>query len=293
MFKLAFSTVACPDRTIRDAFELASACGYDGIELRTLGANDPTLLCEPALTGAGKLRQRAVATGVEIACLSTSFRFDAPVWPPVIGRALPSFAHRSRPAQRAVDAADDMGCRLVRVFGFEVQGNEKRTRAIKRIAAAMMPVLDTARARSVNVVIENGGSFQTPAQLAELFEACEQHPQLKAVYDIAVGSAGGATLEQAVRELGTRLAMVRVRTLDAEGNPRPTTPAEARSFSKVLTEAAYRGWVSVEWPVAWVPELVERHGATENVLRTVADALRMSMPASSVLVSNPRVAVGV
>ncbi|MCB1281596.1 MAG: hypothetical protein KDB18_08735, partial [Salinibacterium sp.] len=52
MFKLAFSTVACPDRTLVEAFQFAVDCGYDGLELRTLGSNDPTLLCEPSLTGA-------------------------------------------------------------------------------------------------------------------------------------------------------------------------------------------------------------------------------------------------
>lgn len=293
MFKLAFSTIACPDQTLEQVFELAVDCGYDGIELRTLGSNDPTLLCEPSLTGSEKIRRLAVSSGVELACLSTSFRFDAPVWPPVLGRALPSFAHRSRPAQRAVDAADDMECELVRVFGFEIGRGERRPSAVRRIAGALLPVLDSARARKVEVVMENGGSFQTAAELLELFEACEQHPNLYAAYDLSVGMAAGDSLDDVLPKLGERLALLRIRSLDDAGLSKPLSHAEARELVHTLLDAGYDRWVSVDWPVTWMPELVERHGQTPTVLTNISDLLRGAVPEGTPMDVNPRVAVGV
>ncbi len=293
MFKLAFSTVACPDRTLEQAFKFAVECGYDGIELRTLGSNDPTLLCEPSLTGSEKIRRLAVSSGVELACLSTSFRFDAPVWPPVVGRALPSFAHRSRPAQRAVDAADDMECELVRVFGFEVGKRERRRSAVRRIAGALMPVLDSARARQVDVVLENGGSFQTADELMELFEACEQHPSLRAAYDLSVGQAAGDSIDDVLAKLGERLALLRLRSTDGDGQPKPMSHAEARTLVPTLVDARYAGWMSVDWPIAWMPELAERHGETSTVLANIADVLRGAMPEGTSRAVSHRVAVGV
>ncbi len=293
MFKLAFSTVACPDRTLEEAFGLAVESGYDGIELRTLGTNDPTLLCEPALTGSEKIRKLAVSRGVELACLSTSCTFDAPIWPPVLGRALPTFAHRSRSVQRVIDAADDMECELVRVFGFEVPKGERRQQTIKRIAGALLPVLDSARARRVNVGIENGGSFQKAKELLEIFEACEQHPNLRAVYDVSVGASAGESLGEALALLGRNLAMVRARSLDGHGMPKPITPAQARTIVPELVEARFEGWLSVDWPIAWMPELAERHGATTAVLSNAADAIRSAMPKATALVKDPRVAIGV
>lgn len=293
MFKLAFSTVACPDRTLTEAFQLAVDCGYDGIELRTLGSNDPTLLCEPALTGAEKIRKLAVRSGVELACLSTSVRFDAPIWPPVIGRALPSFAHRSRPAQRAVDFADDMECELVRVFGFEVGRSERRGPAIKRIAGALLPVLDSARARKVDVVLENGGSFATADSLLEVFEACEQHPNLRAGYDLALGESAGDNLADVLSKLDDRLSLIRLRPIDPKGQPKPLSPAEARRIIPQLAESNFSGWLTFEWPVTWMPDLTEAQGPTKAVLSNVADAIRGALPETTPIVRNPRVAVGV
>lgn len=293
MFKLAFSTVACPDRTLQEAFALASETGYDGLELRTLGGTDPTLLCEPCLTGADKIRRLAVTSGVELACLSTSHRFDAPIWPPVLGRALPSFTHRARPAQRDVDAADDMGCSLVRVFGFEVGGRERRTSTLTRIAERMAPVLDTGRARRTNIVIENGGSFTSAADLLAIFQACEQHPNLRAAYDLTVGSAAGDTLQTALETLGQRLVLLRLRPVDDAGLPRPLNPADAHSIVPVLLEANFQGWVSIDWPVCWSPQATGAYGNAAEVLGKAADAIRSAMPTERARITSPRVAVGI
>ena len=293
MFKLAFSTVACPDRTLEEAFALAAEAGYDGLELRTLGGTDPTLLCAPCLTGADKIRRLAVTSGVELACLSTSHRFDAPIWPPVLGRALPSFTHRARPAQRDVDAADDMGCSLVRVFGFEVGGRERRTSTLTRIAERMAPVLDTGRARRTNIVIENGGSFTTAADLAAIFQACEQHPNLRAAYDLTVGMAAGDTLQSAFDTLGQRLVLLRLRPVDDAGLPRPLTPADAHSIVPVLLETNFQGWISVDWPVCWSPQATGAYGNAAEVLAKAADAIRSAMPTERARIPSPRVAVGI
>lgn len=291
MFKLSFSTVACPDRTLAEVFALANEAGYDGVELRTLGAGDPTLLCEPALTGPHKIRNLAVQSGVELASLSTSHRFDAPIWPPVLGRALPSFAHRARTAQRDVEAADDMECPRVRVFAFEVGPRESRKAALRRIAERMKLVLDSARARKVKLCIENGGSFTTSEHLLELFEACEQHPFLAASYDASVGAAAGESLGAALTTLGRRLELLRLRPMNDAGTPRPLTIADAQSIVPALLAASYTGWVSVDWPVCWMPQLTETHGPVAKVLSNAAEALRSALPTPRVMPS-PRVAIG-
>jgi len=53
--KFAFSTVACPDATLKQVAQKAKDMGYDGVELRTLGTGSAGLSCDPALSEPGKV----------------------------------------------------------------------------------------------------------------------------------------------------------------------------------------------------------------------------------------------
>ena len=157
----------------------------------------------------------------------------------------------------------------------------------------MAPVLDTGRARRTNIVIENGGSFTTAADLAAIFQACEQHPNLRAAYDLTVGMAAGDTLQSAFDTLGQRLVLLRLRPVDDAGLPRPLTPADAHSIVPVLLETNFQGWISVDWPVCWSPQATGAYGNAAEVLAKAADAIRSAMPTERARIPSPRVAVGI
>ncbi len=253
--KTAFSTVACPEWTLDQVFDFAAHLEFDGVELRTLGPASTDLACDPALTDPEKTRRMAARAGLATPCLATSARFDSPIRPPVVGRVLGEMMRPARLAQREVELADHLGCGFVRVFGFERPLGERAGSCIERIADRLRAVADTGRARGVRIVVENGGSFPTAADLMALIDRVG-NPMLGATYSVAVGHAAGEQPRDAIHTLGDRLWIAKVKDL-AGGRPCALGRGEVpcRAAVETLADRGFGGWVVYEWDRLWIGDL--------------------------------------
>lgn len=269
MFKPAFSTVACPEWTLKQVAERAIANGFEAVELRTFGDASTRLACDPSLTSDNKVRSMFMERGVEVLCLGTSVAFDAPIFPPVMGVFCQSAERSIREGKRAVDLAVRLECPYVRVFGFEYQAREPRPAALKRIGDRLSAVLDHADKSGVRIVIENGGSFPTSAELCELMDRV-QHPLLGVSYSLATGHAAGEPPESAVGALGDRLWVARIKDARA-GRPAFLGEGEVpcSRFAAALVQSEFDGPLVFEWDRAWIPGLAP----AEDAIRTAAVAM--------------------
>jgi len=263
MFKLAFSSIGCPDWTLRRVARAAVDSGFEGVELRTFGAGDGRLPSDPAWTDPAKIRNEVfVDDGVDIAALATSCRFDAPLGPPIIGRALDDFEKEVREAKRQLDLAAAIGARFVRVFAFEPAPAERPSKAIDRIAQRLELLCDHARHRGVVVLLENAGGYRRARDIACIIDRVG-NPLLGASYSIAVGARAGDTPAEALNALGESLRLVRVQ--DYRGAT-PCLPGDGeipcQEFVERLAGNNADGWVVFEWPKLWAPKLA----APEDVL---------------------------
>ena len=168
MLKPTFSTVACPELPLRAVAELAERHGFEGVELRTFGDDSRRFACDPALTAEEKTRTLFASRGVEVLSLATSCRFDATIFPPVIGHVIADTERSIREAKHAIDLAVRLECPYVRVFAFEIAPREKPAVATARIAERLRKVCDHADKTGARIVLENGGSFETAVQLRDL-----------------------------------------------------------------------------------------------------------------------------
>ncbi|MEK6703647.1 MAG: sugar phosphate isomerase/epimerase [Planctomycetota bacterium] len=253
--KFAFSTIACPDWTLDRVAALAQSAGYTGVELRSMGYAGSGLACEPALTSPSKLQSILRGAGAQPCCLSTSCRFDAPIEPPIIGWAISDHNRSAREAKGMVELAADLGCPMIRVFGFEFTSRERKVSAIDRIVSRLLQVADAGRARQVRVAVENGGSFASAAALAELLDAAD-HPSLGAVYNTATAHSAGDTLSSGLNVLSDRLLMLKLKDLK-DGKPcvlgEGQVPCQAALSS--ASAAGYDAWVSHEFDRAWFKDM--------------------------------------
>lgn len=267
--KIAFSTVACPDWTLERVMSFADDAEYQGVELRTFGWGCTDVACEPALTDPTKTRRLAIESGTHVMCLGTSLRFDPPVWPPVVGRALPGHDRNLELAKRFIGLADDLECPHLRVFGFDSPKGEKRTRTVARVVERLHELLAVASKHRVGLVFENGGAFSRAAEVAEVLRECDS-PWLGAAYNITVGVRDGDHVEEALDLLGDRLLTVKLK--DMQG----TQPVEIGHGEmplergvKHLARLDYSGWLVVEWMKHWRPELAAPEGVLRRALETV------------------------
>lgn len=265
---IAFSTVACPDWTLERVMSFADDAEYQGVELRSFGWGETGFACEPALTDPKKVRRLAIESGTHVMCLGTSLRFDAPVWPPVIGRALPGHDRNLREACRFVALANELECPTLRVFGFDPGNGEKRHKTVARVVERLQELLAAASKHRVSIVFENGGVFERAEHVAEVLSECDS-PWLGASYNIAVGAHGGDHVEAALDLLGDRLVSVKLKDM------RGKQPVEIGHGDMPLergvghlARTGFGGWVVVEWIRHWRPELAEPEGVLRRALET-------------------------
>lgn len=251
--KPAFSTIACPSWTLTRVAETAGRIGALGVELRTFGRGSTSLACDPTLTSEAKVRSLFDKVGVVPFCLATSVRFDAPIFPPVIGRAFGDTEASVREGKSAVDLARELEIPYVRVFAFELHGDESRKGGIARIMERLTKVLDHCRNTGVKLLIENGGSFPTATDLAELIDRAAS-PLLDAAYCPAVAALAGESVVSGVNVLGDRLASVKLRDMKAgRACAIGSGDLHAGDTIDVLRADGYDGWVVAELDLAWLP----------------------------------------
>lgn len=269
MLKPAFSTVACPEWTLSEVADRASACGFEAVELRTFGVASSRFACDPALTDGEKVRRIFSGRGVEILSLATGVSLEEPVNPPVIGWAISDTERSVRAARWAIDLAVAIECPLVRVFGFDIPAREDRSIATARIAKRLAAVADHAHNTGIRVVIENGGGFRKASEVVELVTAAAS-PLVGVSYSLPVGVDAGDSLEAALDALGDRLWVARFKDLN-HGQPVPLGEGQipCEQFTRELLKRGFSGPLVYEWDRAWrtglAPAEVELAAASARV----------------------------
>jgi sugar phosphate isomerase/epimerase len=253
--KLAFSTVACPDWTLEDVARRAQEMGYQGVELRTLGANSGGsasggIAADPALTDPAKVAGVFKAFGVEPVCLSTSVAFNH--------RSVSDGRAALRDARQSIDLASAIGCAYVRFFGYEVKPGDSRQSAMQRIAERVTTLLDYAADRGVQVLLENAGSFNTAKEWWWLFNLVE-HPMLGLCWNVANAAGAGEPPSVSVPTLNHRIVLGKVKdTVVGEGSgfvPLGEGTVGVDHFVRRLLGIGFDGYISVEHDRAWLTSL--------------------------------------
>ncbi len=223
-----------------------------GCELRTFGYGSTQFACDPALTDAAKLRTAFDKAGVAICSLATSLRYDEKVGPPVLASVLCEVDRCVRETRSLVDLAVQLECPLVRVFAFELPDGEPRKSGLSRITERLKKAADHCRNSGVSLMLENGGSFPSATDLAEILDTVD-NPMLVAAYSAPVGRMAGEDPAQAINVLGDRCVCVKLKDMH---DGKPVTLGEGdmhcRKTVESLAKASFTGWLVYEFDRAWL-----------------------------------------
>lgn len=291
--KIALSTVACSDWTIERIVTFAEEAGYEGIDHRTFGHGSTGLVYDPCLVGPAKLRGLLGSRGLESSSLATSIRYDAPVFPPVLGRVITDFEASVKATKAMVRVAASIECPNVRVFLFELPKGESRASGLRRILQRLEMALTTARHTGVRLVLENGGSFPLAADLAEIIDRVN-HPLLKASYNPAVARAFGEDPIDGVRTLGDMLALVKLKDLRGH-EPAPIGSGELPLERLVgeLIRRRFTGWGVVEWDRLWFRDPERAQADPSSTLQGAAATIYKWIGAAQATARSDRTAAAV
>ncbi len=265
--KPAISTVAFPDRTLTDAIDFVRTLDVNGIELRTFGDDTAQFAADPCLSSFAKTKLQVADAGLELAGLATSIRYDAPIFPPVVGRVISETDLSVRATRRMIEIAAAFECPFVRVFAFEMQGKESRRSGMRRIVERLALAAACARNTGVRLLLENGGSFATAEDIGEIIDRVGS-PLVASAYNPAVAQAVGEDPISGIRTLRNSLESVKLK--DFQGTSAVMIgDGEMRCQETVseLERADYQGWVVLEWDRIWLKDLASAEEVMPEMVR--------------------------
>lgn len=235
---------------LADQLRIHSELGLDGLELRSI---DGRGLHELTDAEAALMAARVLASGLEVPVVATPIGN----WGTSIGAPLtPDLAV----LRRTADVASLVGCRYLRVMSYP---NDGRPDAEWRAAALARLTRLTRLAEDMDVVLlhENchGWASTSAAASVDLVTTVDS-PNLRLLFDIGNGLAYGYDALPFLRDVLPWVAHVHVkdgvRTDDgAEFGVPGDGEAGVADCLRLLTDADYRGWYSLEPHVAHIPHL--------------------------------------
>jgi sugar phosphate isomerase/epimerase len=253
--KVSFSTLACPDWTMPQIIDIASAAKYDGIELRFV-ENEDSLWKLAAFRGEqlAATRQSLADRGLAISCVDTSCRFDSP-----------DRQERARwieEGRRMSELAAALGAPGIRVFGEKIHADADRASTRTWIADSIRQLADRNASNGIEVWLETHGDFASASETvgvlrevgsahvgsvwdpANCFLECKERPQ-----------AGAGCLGSLIRHVHLK---------DLALTPEGWKPVitgdgvfpllEVRS---AFRQVRYDRYVSFEWEKKWHPHIAD------------------------------------
>jgi sugar phosphate isomerase/epimerase len=249
--KISFSTLACPDWTLPRAIELATRSGYDGVELRFLEEED-SLWKLPAFRGRELRHTRRLISesGLAIACLDTSCRFDSP-----------DALERKKwldEGERMAELAAHLGAPAIRVFGDRIQPGANRESTSNWISESLNVLSERIRGSGVEIWLETHGDF---ASAADVLTILSNSPEVQIIWDPAC-----AIIERRERPFENGLALrpwirhAHIKDVcHKNGSWIPVLTGDGAlpltEVRTVLETIGYAGFLSFEWEKKWHPSI--------------------------------------
>lgn len=207
--KISAHTMGTPEYYLDQAIELFAELGFDGIEIIWDDDYRCGLAKKLSLDRLRMVRSKVHLHGMEIACLIPYMRQINSLDREELQKDLDDFS-------RCIDAAHELGCMFIRVYGGTELDSEGRALREKRegILIRSLQVLGE-RASQAGVTLAVETHFNTMTDTAKNAAAIVRkvdHPNVKVLYDQAnLGFIGAEEYQEALQQLQGLIAMVHVK----------------------------------------------------------------------------------
>lgn len=245
--KLAFSTLGCPEYTVKEAVEKAVQYGYAGLSIRTLeGTTDIPNLPDFKSEMLPQTKSLFEENRIKLLCLSSGVKFSMP-------------EEEERQAQfdsgvRYTDLAAALKVPYVRIFGGAANGS------MKDMAPWIDRLAEYGAGRGVKILLETHGGFSTAARVTELLSYTKSG-SIGVIWDILHSLRHGEDYKETWSMLKDKIENVHVK--DAEkyspSEEKLTLCGEGKvpipEIVELMLDDGYDGFFEFEWEKAWHREL--------------------------------------
>lgn len=269
--KLAFTTLGCPEWTLREIVENAARMGFDGVDFRgLLQPLDITTLPEFTVD-LNATKNLFRDHGVEFAGLSSSV---------CAGVVEPAEQQRQLDeASRYLELAARLGAPMIRIFGGNVPSGHTPDSIMPYLVDNLRRIADEAGHFGVTVAIETHDDWVDSALLAKVM-ARVQHPWLGVLWDLhnpfRIKQEAPADTYNHIK---SRLAGLHLKdSLPGPGGAFNYVPlgegdVPLREMLALISRGGYQGYATLEWECRWHPELPPASRIFPHYIRTMREWL--------------------
>ena len=248
---LGFSTLGCPQWSLKQILDFAQQYDFAALELRGLQDKiDITQHPDLAPAKLPDLKQKLAGQGLTVVCLGASARMHD------------LDAAQLDEAGRYIDLARALGTPYVRVFGDRYVAGEAREATRERIAANLRKLGERAYGQGVTLIIESHGDFTDSPSLLEIVQRADS-TAVAILWDAHhTFVESHEEPEDTVRQLGQWIRHTHLKDSVAAGTDRRyvltgTGEVPVKRQIEALVKTGYRGYFNFEWEKRWHPEIDE------------------------------------
>ena len=259
--KLCFSTLGCSERELSQILALASDFNIKALEIRGIGGelNNSKILDFEA-SRIKDTKEHFNSSGISPVVLGTSCSFHK----------AENFNAAIVEGRRSIDIAASLNIPYIRVFGNNII--EPREECISRVTEGISTLCNYAEERSVTVLLEVHGDYNTVETLKPLTDSLGKRKSFGLIWDVGHTHAPyGKDYEVFYTEMREFIKHIHIKdksgdTLTQIGDG----DIPLSDILKTLKNNGYQGYISLEWEKRWHPELE----SIESALKRFTDLLK-------------------
>ena len=267
---LAFSTIGCPDWTLRQVVDFAALHGYKAVEMRGLNGELDLPKCKQFSTP--ESIREAISMFKEKDIKLTGLGSSAKMHFPEGEQREKNLAE----VRAYIDLAQKLNCPYVRVFPNEFPKNQDRNKTMEIVSNTLLELADYARDRNVTILMETHGDFSRVDDIEKVMRDAA-HPNVGLVWDV---SNMWTVTKESPREVYSKLKKYIRHThlKDAKlvgGKPQYVLLGQGDvpvfEAIDILSNDGYKGYYSFEWEKLWHKELAEPEIALADFPRAMKE----------------------
>lgn len=252
MFKLAVSTLGCPDWSFDYVMDQAEKMGYQALEIRGVnGEMSLPKMPEFSPENVEETWEKLRAHHLEISDYGTSISFHDEA----------KFDEMVQTGYADIEAMQRVGIQNMRIFGNNIPDPEKEDETIERVARGINLLCSYASTRNVNVWLEVHGDFNTLERIQGILEQV-QYSNFAILWDVAHSDkVYGDNFRAFYKPLRPYIRHLHFKDHIRLGgqNTQLTRLGEGEiPLKEIIRQVAsdgYEGYYSLEWEKKWHPDL--------------------------------------
>jgi sugar phosphate isomerase/epimerase len=255
MLPLSFTTLGCPDWTLRQIAENAAAMGYDAVDLRgVLDTLDITLRPE-FTTGLADTLRLFSDHGLAFSGIATSARYA------VIDKD--ELRANFDETRRNMELAAKLNAPVLRVYGGRVPDGHTVESIMPIVVQNLLTIGEEAESYGVTLALETHDDWTDSAVFARMMKEVN-HPRVRVLWDLHHPyRTNGEAAEVTYANLAPYTVSIHVKdSVEApEGEHQYVLLGEGdvplKKMLDLLIAGGYKGYAILEWEKRWIPSLPE------------------------------------